>query len=62
MKNETGTLNLIKYTLWGIGKPEADEGVFSDLKDHTLIALRDTAGDQLVQPDGRRRAAPGRTG
>ena len=39
MKNETGTLNLIKYTLWGIGKPEADEGVFSDLKDHTLIAL-----------------------
>ena len=39
MKNETGTINLIKFTLWGIGKPEADEGVFSDLKDHTLIAL-----------------------
>lgn len=39
MKNETGTINLIKYTLWGTGKPEADERVFSDLKDHTLIAL-----------------------
>ena len=39
MKNETGTINLIKFTLWGTGKPEADEGVFSDLKDHTLIAL-----------------------
>ena len=39
MHNESGTINLIKCALWGTGKPEADEGVFNDLKEHTLIVL-----------------------
>ncbi len=39
MNDEAGTISLIKKALWGTGELTANEGVFNDLRDHTLVAL-----------------------
>lgn len=39
IRDETNTLQLLRYVFWGTGELSANENVFNDLKDHTLVAL-----------------------